>query len=423
MIGQAKQYRFSMVVRGAAIGRLGVIAMLLAGSPHGCYRDPDANSPSPDAGTDGSNDGPDGSCEDSCSDDNTLLTCPNTPVDCDLGCSETGGAHCKEMLFSNQLNTVIVAGVGDVNLTCTGVLSFEATGRIMHGGLELRPAGDGLDVVSGIGFDKSLAVPVFSMNSVVLKNCTIQTADLRAFGIAVRHDFSFANGVVRGEGNGTSQDNPAGGCGPGGTLAGGAGGGAGGGTNGGKGSGSGGTGGAGGLTCPSMHVPLMPGSGGGVGLAPLVNAAYGQGGRGGLALQISAFGNMTIEDTLFRFGGAGGGKGKDGNPAGGGGSGGTVFLEARNLVVTNSELYANGGNGGFLESDGASGINSVGPSANVGGEGRGGTVGNAPGDGTFQTAYTGGGGAVGQLRFHGFSVDTTGTVNSPGIVASEPPVE
>lgn len=393
--------------------------MLLGGAA--CYQSPTSADGAPDANPDGDNDG---ACQPSCNGDGDLATCSATVEPCDFGCSEVGGAHCQAMQFSNDLQDALLAGVGDFALQCTDVLKFTATGQILHGATELRPAGVGVHAGSGIGFDTNLGLAVYSFNSVNIKGCTIAVDEVRLLALVAQANITLSTNSVRGAGNGTVQSDLATGCAPGGSLPGAAGGGGGAGTAGGRGSAAGGNGGAGGAACPNMVTPLMNGSSGGLGAAVLPDAAYGQSGLGGTALQISTFGELSVDASVFRFGGAGGGKGKDGNPAGGGGSGGTVVLEARSLLVTSSEFYANGGNGGYFETNGASGLNSTGPSSSAGGEGRGGTAGNTPGNGTFANAtHTGGGGAVGHIRLHSVALDTTGSVSSPVWTTGQPPVK
>jgi len=110
--------------------------------------------------------------------------------------------------------------------------------------------------------------------------------------------------------------------------------------------------GAGGLAtnCDAAYGELLSlrgGSGGGGGDDSNMAATNPFGGAGGGAIQISAFGALTIDGVIHAGGGAGRTSEGNSRSGAGGGSGGAIFLESPSISLTaNAALYANGGGGG-----------------------------------------------------------------------------
>lgn len=206
----------------------------------------------------------------------------------------------------------------------------------------------------------------------------------------------------------------------------------------------GGTGGAAGNNNMSLSVPrtaggpaygdavltmLAGGGGGGVG-SPCTQL----GGAGGGAIQLSSYGAVHIAGVVT-VGGGGGARGticaNTGGSAGGGGSGGAIFVEAPRVEVSGT-LAANGGSGGAgsdspanlqgtagtdgrLTAEAAPGAPTVG-ATNVGAKGGDGGWRDAPpttGDDTLYGNGGGGGGAVGRIVLRAASLADTGSVASP----------
>lgn len=159
--------------------------------------------------------------------------------------------------------------------------------------------------------------------------------------------------------------------------------------------------------------PLLGGAGGGGGGKGAAPAASGGGGGG--AVQISAFGAITVAGTIT-MGGAGGEGGQrdpagmNGGAGGGGGGGGSILLEAPEVTITGT-LSANGGGGGggatntisaqpgsngavgLLPAAGGAGGGSTGPGGNGGAR----DVDAAVAPSTASTNSGGGGGGVGRI--------------------------
>lgn len=378
---------------------------------------------------------------------------------CDMGCSESGGPHCGELVPSNGVTSDALAGVTEglrVPEDTTAVLEADS-GRIVVDGSELRGPGEG--VIGGIRFVGGPPYNVFVLDRIeVARGATLLIrAPSSAGGVAsplilyVRRDVEI-NGLVDitarctdgahwcagvGGGNGGTADYLPQGCAPGGpgkteTLSEDTGGGGGGlGQNGAPGGDSADlAGGTGGDTadCPGPSlVPLDGGSGGELG------GNGGDGGGGGGALQISARELIRIRPAGAGVtpgiwaGGAGGEGGGIGNGGGGGGSGGAILLEAPVVDVRSGAiLAANGGGGG--EGDG-SGSGQDGLLANAPAGGGGGTVvrhggkggfgttapepGDGPGDGTG-----GGGGGAGIIRVNANSASLGGVSSPPPTTGS-----
>jgi hypothetical protein len=180
-------------------------------------------------------------------------------------------------------------------------------------------------------------------------------------------------------------------------------------------------------------IPLHGGCPGGNGGRR--NAAFGAGGNGGGAIQISTAGVLTVSGSgVVTASGAGGtgGQHDDRTGGGGGGSGGAILLEGLTVVLNaGAWLTANGGGGGQgsgtgMFFNGADGTDGFATSANrapggvsiaYGGAGGNGAAkaGNAqaagaPTGGT-NSPGGGGGGGVGRIRLHGVNGCTVTTTN------------
>lgn len=97
----------------------------------------------------------------------------------------------------------------------------------------------------------------------------------------------------------------------------------------------------------AMFTDFAGGSGGGEG-SPQDCGAFGRGGAGGGAVQISARLGISLGGGAWINAGGGGGRGgcmSMGQSGGGGGSGGSIVLEAPSMVIAGA-LAANGGGGG-----------------------------------------------------------------------------
>jgi hypothetical protein len=163
-----------------------------------------------------------------------------------------------------------------------------------------------------------------------------------------------------------------------------------------------------GLLGTDTAIPLRAGCAGSGGGGP----TPGDGGVGGGALQLTVMGALTVGDGgVLSVSGAGGlGGYLDHSAAGGGGSGGTLLLEARQLVLLNCALTANGGGGGEGGKDGQpvgqSGANGSrttaafapgGVSSAGGFGGKGASSGSAATNGNNGSGNEGGGGGGGGL--------------------------
>ena len=180
---------------------------------------------------------------------------------------------------------------------------------------------------------------------------------------------------------------------------------------------------------PELEPLLGGGGGGGGGKGGAPPAA---GGGGGGAVQISAFGAITIAGVIT-MGGAGGEAGQrdaagmNGGAGGGGGGGGSILLEAPTVTVSGT-LAANGGGGGggatntISAQPGATGTPGSLPAAGGTGGGTMGAGGNgatrdveaATAPGTTSTNSGGGGGGVGRIFIRTASSPTlTGSTLTP----------
>lgn len=192
--------------------------------------------------------------------------------------------------------------------------------------------------------------------------------------------------------------------------------------------GGGGTGALGAINGGPTLSPVRGGCSGGNGTSA--------GGAGGGALQITASGSLTVNNTLAAPGRGGvGATANGGNSGGGGGSGGGILLEGANVVISSSALLtANGGSGGegsggnwgFSGLDGNETSSTATPnggdnSANGGngGVGAAGTTAAGPGlSGSDQNDGSGGGGGgVGRIRIN---ASTSCTIAGSGKVISPP---
>ncbi len=370
------------------------------------------------------------------------LVCGAEATTCTLGCSETGGAHCMQIVPSNGLTWP--ASDTDA-LTLMGAVRIDtSTGEIrnLDANTVIRAAGTG--VIAGVSFEVTGGIGVFAMDSlIVAAGADVRTVGSRPLGLLVDGDVTI-DGVI----------DTSGGCAGGGKSCAGAGGGTGGtdtadatgcgrgargrddaDTGSSHGEGGGGAGArepgargagetAGGMACGTTSlVPLTAGSVGGRG----GDSQGGDGGGGGGALQITATGTITISATgIIDAGGAGGESGAGSNGAGGGGgSGGAIFLEAATVNVLGIAV-ANGGAGGGHdpdEGDGEDGRRSTSAAQGTGGSwggGNGGTGTSAPTGGrTSDDHGGGGGGAAGRIRVLGVMRDLSGVV-SPAAATGTP---
>ena len=174
------------------------------------------------------------------------------------------------------------------------------------------------------------------------------------------------------------------------------------------GGGGGGNATAGSAGSPTFSIPPLPGAGGGAAQAdhfePLIGGCPGGddgmngnlGGRGGAGIQLVSGTAINLPSTgIINVGGQGGGKNA------GGGSGGTLVLQAPNISIVGL-VAANGGSGGACSNYGNAGTLGVTPAASVGGcgsshSGTGGTATLAPTPASGAAEGAGGGGAVGRV--------------------------
>jgi Bacterial Ig domain len=185
-------------------------------------------------------------------------------------------------------------------------------------------------------------------------------------------------------------------------------------------------------TCEVAYGELLSlrgGSGGGAGDDGDAASTDPFGGAGGGALQISAFGSLTLDAIVHVGGGAGRTSRGDSHSGSGGGSGGAIFLESPAITIgANAGLYANGGGGGStspgagaacgepgVAQDGQPSLVAAAGSrcgSGYGGDGAAGAVAAKPG-----TGNGGGGGGLGRivLRTLSKATATVSTANSsPG---------
>lgn len=391
-------------------------------------------------------------CENPRCDGDTLVQCDVPPVVCEGGCLDGDGdkPHCGVLRPSNGFLVQDLGGAtGALDLAAPGGYTFDTTSGTLSGpgGIIALPTGtttriEGPYRVLALGslrLGPGATLRVRGNRAlVILAGTTVTVED----GATI--DLSGGCGAMdpscAGPGGGlgaASAGSTAGGCGGGGNGLDGAagtdseagGGGGGFGTAGAFSAGPGVGQGLGGIACgTTMLEPLQGGSGGGVGgLAGAVRGG-GRGGGGGGALQLTAFGTITIAGTIT----AGGGGGESGHivdpmtggGGGGGGAGGAILVEALHVAITGT-LAANGGGGGGNAPD-VTGHGETGrPNTTCaqGGEpsvdSRGGTGGCAtalPSSGGTISDRGGGGGAVGRIRVSGPDRTITGAT-SPAAVS------
>ena len=234
--------------------------------------------------------------------------------------------------------------------------------------------------------------------------------------------------------NGTdSQSGGSGGGGGGGAAAGQNGG------NGGAGEGSNaGAGGNRGTATASTMTPLRGGCRGGNGGRRNESGAAPQGGRGGGAIQISSNDNITIRGMIDAAGRGGAGAPSQQVGAGGGGSGGAIFLEGPSIDLNfASRVCADGGSGGEGggatvggndgrngECTGLGGASTSNTTGSVGGDGGGGGWIGAPAGGGGASAQSGGagggggGGGVGWIRIKSPDYNNHGSAVTPAAVTN-----
>jgi len=362
-----------------------------------------------------------------------LVGC-GAPVTCATGCSEDGGAHCRQLVPSLGLTPALLTGV-TADVTGNDWDFNTEDGQVRRGNIILRVAGPG--VIAGIGFEVIDGMGVFTANSFVVGT----TDDFKGNGDNTLVLYSATTIEVLGEVD-VGGDTGAGG--PGGSDAssfmsglncrgragrffaagfGEGGGGGGGRTAGGNGGASnqGASAGLGGTLCtekPTTTPALRGGAGGGHGGASSSNS----GGGGGGAVALIAMQSITISGNVGAPGGGGqagdGPTAPNGDGGGGGGGGGAILLEAPSVTITGA-ITANGGGGGapfigdglrgFMSSaTTASGGTYSGPGGTASG-GRGGAGLSSPlGGGTYIesdatpvviiTRGAGGGGAAGRIE-------------------------
>ncbi len=190
--------------------------------------------------------------------------------------------------------------------------------------------------------------------------------------------------------------------------------GGGGGGGGGQSGGNGGTeivmtksiaGGTGGPRCVVAELEPLLGGGGGGGGGRGTAPQGASGGGGGGALQITAFGAITIIGSIVMSGAGGEGGTRDpatanGGAGGGGGAGGSVLLEAPQLTISGT-LAANGGGGGGSSN------------ALIGGQpGANGGIGTVPAAGGAGAGAAGAGGNGGAIGVEPESGVSTSNVNA-----------
>jgi hypothetical protein len=381
-----------------------------------------------------------------------LRTCTGPLVDCALGCSETGDAHCISAGTSNGIDPMLAAPLtGTTTVTANAILDTD-TGEIT--GAISRPAGTGIN--GGIGYFQApafgpggAALGIFAFHNLAVEaSGSLRFTGSRAAvvlvgdtaGIAGTIDVAASRGTrsTPGPGGGAGGTvGPAGGCGAGGS------GGRDGGDDGGGGGGGGGENGAagGGLTpalpgigggscLPGLLEPLQGGSGGGTG-GPGSQSMPASGGGGGGGLQITAVRALVVTGTINAGGGGGAGAAAalaDAGGGGGGGSGGALLLEAPTLTIAGTAVLAangGGGGGGGGTQPGLAGSN--GRADNVAAEGGGGSDGENGGgsggatgsaadlgrDGTTNGNAGGGGGGVGRIVLRGRIRVVGGLISPP----------
>jgi hypothetical protein len=436
-----------------------------------------------DAVIDGAGGGPDASV-DAMFDANTcghcsgsvITGCAGQPdVSCELGCSEDGGAHCKQLVPSNGVPLSVLSGV-TAGLTTVGALTppdkreytiNTDTGEILDYGdngfplgipTTIRKAANGIN--AGIGFTTVGSVAVLAVDSlhvgaesVVYGFGSHPLVVLSRKDVLIEGTVDFSSGCYDdlgtyittcggpGGGVGGTVSSSAGGCAPGadGLLSHFTGGGGGGfGANGAAGGdfSNGSKGGAGGVATSCAGATLVPLQGGGGGGQGGGNDG-GDGGGGGGALQITSLATITLTHPqaamltteIYVAGQGGTGTPTPNSGGGGGGAGGAILLEAKSVVV-HGTLAANGGGGGGgrlvgPDADGKAGTSTAVQAAGGAGDGVAGMAGHGGFGGAALGAASqgignvdgtgGGGGALGRVRLNtlGGTADTIGSTVSP----------
>jgi len=371
---------------------------------------------------------------------NTLVSCNSdgsaeVQEACALRCNPSPLACENKVAPSNGFAPQLDAAATEPNITITAnttvdkITDYNAAAGTVKVGSQLVKA----TVVPGSnGAPEVLVMSVGSLSVAAGVTLSLQneSGTMRAVAIMSAGDVSIAGTIYEGASGLTTGNDPCTGVA---SNAAGAdndipgGGGAGYGTAGGKGAGitlvASPTNGGSATGNPTL-VPLRGGCWGGA-------TAFGGGGNGGGAIQITSATKITIP-----AGGAVGAPGYGGYLNGGGGSGGSILLEAPVVSIAGG-AYANGGSGGcgsFTGSDSSNGNLSTmpalgGPCDNGQSGGNGGTVTTGPQDGpnlanvagTKQYAG-GGGGAVGRIRINTLDMTVAGSgVSSPtpslGVIA------
>jgi hypothetical protein len=278
---------------------------------------------------------------------------------CALGCSDTGGAHCRTVVPSNVPATLFVA-TGTLTIATDTMWNTSMCTTLPGMPMVVTQAtGPELCVVRANRFEVSAGATL----TVTGGRPLVVLAEDRAL-VTGTIDVSAVRGAAGPGGWGPALVAGTGmGSGGLGAHSGGYddGGGGGGGFCGAGGPGGVGDDAAGGTAGPAWGAsselsPLRGGYGGGTGGT---GASAGTGGAGGGALQLVSRRLITVTGRLLAGGGGGAGGG-DGTPGddnigggGGGGSGGAILLEAPTVTLdAASTLHANGGGGG-----GAAGCN------------------------------------------------------------------
>lgn len=363
-------------------------------------------------------------------------------TDCDLGCLELPTPHCGRFAPANLpagldplsgVTAALALNVGPVYIDTTdGAITIAPP---VGPATLLRDGGEG--VVAGIRFEildgDAPTATLGVANLIVAADTTIYVTGPRALILVSADELTMAGTIdvshcaAPSDGDRTCPG-PGGGAGGPPTLAGGgcAGGGApilGSGTSGGGASGgnlargtAGGAGSAGGSSAglPTVNTcgtatasPLVGGSGG-------AGSATASGGAGGGAIELVAFGKLTLGGRIQAGGRGGGGALVQTTGGGGGGAGGTVLIQAPTVDLTGGGIAANGGGGGCgncsaagndgpLSSTNAAG-GAVGGGAVAGGRGGANSAAAAPGANAVSTMTGGGGGggAWGVIRIDSF---------------------
>lgn len=398
---------------------------------------------------------------------------------CEFGCRADPAPHCLAWEISNIPDAGLLAA-GETPATAWSLPAEEeifvefdtSNGRVSvwdadwNPLFELRPAGEGLDVESGIHFTM-LAQPggapdlgVFSFQRLVVPaNATFTVWGPRALVLLSEEDATIEGGVFAGcwandmmpVGGGREGSLGPGAGGAGSTMPGpsggrdGGGGGAGFGGRGGQGGGfAEPLRGAGGPTYGTAElVPLEAGSGGGSGGGSSPDGR--RGGTGGGAVEIVSGGTLMLSGWVDARGCGGQSSYGANEGGGGGGSGGGVLVEAPRLRILGS-VTANGGggaSGGQGAADGSSDGNDGVPASDepaaggvpatayacAGGAGAAGidTGGGDAAPCAEETLYNagGGGGGPGRIRLNGLDRSVVGLV-SPSLgsgAASEGPLD